>query len=241
MITTTITHTPRPETTISTEGVPVSSVYPLDAESAEVISAGFLPMTLTNANQTARATMDGAPVSNLQSIAFAAGALTAASETIAFNAGAKAIEWGPIMPASVGGGAATAAWQLEMNLATVAFSNIVQVKLEQNADGSKVVNVSVGATLAYSDAPASFPTRVGVALDSATSTARVYFDDSILSLSASTYTPAAAIATIAVYEKTASPAGDSGKLVGATIYTEAADLTGTTYPAGTTDIGGVEI
>lgn len=219
-------------------GDATSDVYPLNADSIEVVAAGFLPMTLSGSDQTATIVIDGAPASNLQYVAFAAGALTGMSDVIAFDSGAKAIEWGPTMPASAGGGAATAAWQLEMNIAAVAFATIVQVKFEQLANGTKSVVVYVGATLAYSDTPASFPSRVGVALDADTSTARVYFDDAILTLSSSTYTPVEAIATIAVYEKTACPAGDSGKVVGATLYTAAADMTGTTYPSGTTDIGG---
>lgn len=214
----------------------VSALYPLDAGSAEVISLGFLPMTLTDSDQTATLALTGGG-SNRQAVAFAAGAATGTSDTIAFNAGAKAIEWAPIMPASVGGGAATAAWQLEMNIATVAFATMLQVKLSQLADGTKTTTIYVGASLAYTSS-AAFPTRIGVALDSATSTARVYFDDSILTLSSSAYTPAVAIVNIAVYEKIACPAGDAAKLVGATLYTEAATLTGTTYPVGTTDIGG---
>lgn len=235
-----ITHIPRPSTTFVTEGVPVSALYPLDAGSAEVTGVGFLAMTLTEADQKALIALAGGG-SNRQAIAFADGASTGASQKMAFNTGAKAIEWAPTMPASAGGGAATAAWQLEMNMATAAFSNIVQVKLEQRADGTRAVQVYVGATLAYSTTPGSFPTRVGVALDANTSTARVYFNDSILTLSSSTYTPAEAIATIAVYEKTACPAGDAGALVGAQLYTEAGTFTGTTYQTGTTDIGGVVI
>ena len=237
---TNITHIPRPSTTFVTEGVPVSAVYPLDADPGEVTGAGFLAMTLTEADQKALIALAGGG-SNRQAIAFATGAASGTSQKIAFNSGAKAIEWAPTMPASAGSGAATAAWQLEMNMATAAFSNIVQVKLEQRADGTRAVQVYVGATLAYSTTPGSFPTRVGVALDANTSTARVYFNDSELTLSSSTYTPAEAIATIAVYEKTACPAGDAGKFVGAQLFTAAASMTGTTYQSGTTDISGATI
>lgn len=218
-------------------GDEVPAVYPLDAGTVEVTAAGFLPMTLSGSDQTATLALAGGG-SNRQGVAFAAGALTGVSETIAFDTGAKAIEWAPIMPASVGGGAATAAWQLELNIATVAFANMVQVKCEQFADGTKLTRIYLGAGGAVYTSASAFPARIGVALDSATSTARVYFDDAILTLSASAYTPAIAIATIAVYEKTACPAGDAGKLVGGTLYTLAADLTGTTYESGTTDIGG---
>lgn len=212
------------------------TTYPLDAGSAEVISLGFLPMTLSGGDQTAKLALAGGG-SNRQANAFAAGAATGTSDTIAFNAGAKAIEWAPIMPASVGGGAFTAAWQLELTIMTQAFATICQVKLQQNADGTKQTSVNLLSGSVYSDTSA-FPTRIGVALDSSTSTVRVYFDDAILTLSSSAYTPAVAIAAITVYEKTACPAGDAAKLVGATLYTLNTDMTGTTYETGTTDIGG---
>lgn len=217
---------------------PFGAEYPLDAGSVEVAAAGFRTLTLTNADQTAMYTIGGAPSGNLQAIAFSAGALTAAGQTIDFSDGAKAVEWEPVMPASAGGGSASPAWQLELSLATVAFSNIIQIKLEQLADGAKATNVYIDGGGSVYASSAAFPTRIGIALDSATSTARVYFDDAILTLSSSTYTPAQAIAAIAVYEKTACPAGDAGKVTGATLYTESSTFTGTTYPPGTTDIGG---
>lgn len=238
---TNITHIPQPSTTIVTEGVPVSALYPLNAAPSEITGAGYLAMTLSEASQKALIAMTGAPGVNRQAAAWADGVIGGTPETIAFNVGAKAIEWAPTMPSTVGGGAATAAWQLEMTVADTAFSTMVMVKLEQHANDTKAVTVWVGASPAYTSAPETFPARIGVALDSATSTARVYFDDSLLTLSSSIYTPAVALAFIVVYEKTASPAGDAGKFVGAQLYTEADTLTGTTYQPGTTDIGGVEI
>lgn len=213
-------------------------VYPLDADSTEVTGIGFLAMTLTEDDQKALIAMTGAPGANRQAVAFAAGAASGTSATVGFDTGKKAIEWSPVLPASVGGGSATAAWDLELTASTVAFSTMAQVKFTQLANGTKTGKVYLGASLVYSATLGSFPSRVGVALDANTSTARVYFDDSELTLTPSTFTPAEAILLIAVYEKTASPAGDAGKFVGAQLYTQADTYTGTTYPAGTTDIAG---
>ena len=95
---TNITHIPRPSTTFVTEGVPVSAVYPLDAVPGEVTGAGFLAMTLTEADQKALFALAGGG-SIRQAIAFATGAASGTSQNIAFNSGAKAIEWAPTMPA----------------------------------------------------------------------------------------------------------------------------------------------
>lgn len=217
----------------------VSCAYALNADSTEVAAVGFLPMTLSESDQKALFALAGGG-SNRQAIAFATGAAGGTSVTIDLSTGTKAIEWAPAMPASAGGGAAVAAFQLEMNLTTQAFSNIAQVKFETKANAAKSVQVYIGASLAYSSTPASYPARIGIAFDSATETAYVAFDD-VPVVSAHAYTPDDAIATIAVYEKTACPAGDAAKTVGAQLFTRVDTYECAAHPEGSTDACGNSI
>lgn len=219
----------------------VSALYPLGADSTEVTGVGFLPMTLSQANQKALFALAGAPGAQRKALAIPIGATTGASAKMDFTSGAKVIEWAPTIPASVGGGAASEAYSVRMFLMASLVSQKVTILLSRLADGTNAVDVSLDGLSVYTSTPASFPARIGVLIDADASTASVYFDDVALSLSSDALTGGEWFAALAVYEQTACPAGDAAKLVGAQLYTEAATLTGTTYPDGATDFAGNEI
>lgn len=215
-------------------GSGVSCAYPLDADSTEVSSVGFAPLALSNNDQTATYTIDGAPASNVQAAAFQAGAAGGTASTLNLSSGKKVIQFATAMPATVGGGGIDAAYQVEHTLSTVMFATIAQVKFEVLADGTNNVYVYVGASVAMTDSPASFPSVIDLRFDCDGGTVAVAFDGVEQTLSSNTFTPAQALPVIAVYEKTDSRAGDAGNQIAVTLRTKAADITGE-QPAGYTD------
>lgn len=237
---TNITHIPRPSTTIVTEGVPVSALYPLDAGSTEVGTLGYLPLTLTEVNQKGTLALSGAPGAQRRGGAVPAGVITGTPDLMAFTSGVKVFEFIPTIPTSVGGGAATEAYSVRMWLMAPIADIRVQIVLRRQADGTNDVDIDVGGSNVYISTPASMPSLIGVVIDAA-GTIDIQFDNFSLSLSSNAFTAASLFAAIAVYEQTAAPAGDAAKIVGVELVTLAADMTGTNYPAGATDISGATI
>lgn len=200
--------------------------YPLDADSTEVGSVGFLPLALSNNDQTAAYTIDGAPASNRQAIAFQSGATGGTASTLNLTAGKKVVQFATTMPATVGGGGATVAYQVEHTLSTIGFSTIAQVKFERDADGNSTVLVYLGASLVLTTTPSSFPSVIDLRFDCDGGTAAVAFDGVVQSLSANTFTPAQALPVIVVYEKTDSPAGDAGQQIVVSLRTVVGSISG---------------
>ena len=234
---TNITHIQRPSTTIVTEGVPASALYPLDADSTEVGTLGFLPLTLTEVNQKGTLALSGAPGAQRRGLAVPTGAITGTPDLMAFTSGVKVTEWIPTIPTTVGGGSATEAYSVRMYLMAAISDIRMQMVLRRKADGANDVDIDVGGSNVYSASPASLPSLIGVVIDAA-GTIDIQFDNVSLSLSSDAFTAASLFAAVAVYEQTAAPAGDAAKIVGAELVTLAADMAGTNYPVGATDIGG---
>lgn len=213
--------------------------YPLDATS-EVTSSGFLQLQLTNGSQTGQLALVGAPGANRTGAAFPTGSTVGTGQKMNFSAGKKAIEWLPILPATVGGGAGVSAYRTVFTLTTAAFSDVLEVILTVFADGTLYQSVLVNNVSVYTATPVSHPTTVAMILDAVAGTVSVRFNDVPITLSANTYTPAQLIAVLFATEYTNCPAGDAGKLIGGTLVTDAAALTGT-YSAGETDPCGTVI
>lgn len=205
---------------------PFGCAYPLDADSTEVGSVGFLPLALSNNDQTAAYTIDGAPASNRQAIAFQSGATGGTASTLNLTAGKKVIQFATTMPATVGGGGIDAAYQVEHTLSTVMFATIAQVKFEVLADGTNNVYVFVGASEVLTDSPASFPSVIDLRFDCDGGTVAVAFDGVEQTLSSNTFTPAQALPVIVVYEKTDSPAGDAGQQIVVSLRTVVGSISG---------------
>lgn len=215
-------------------GSGVSCAYPLNASPSEVAQVGYSPLALSGDDQTCTYTIDGAPSQNVQALAFASGATLGTATTLNLTAGKKVIQFATIMPDTVGGGSGTAAYQVEHTIADTAFSTLMQVKFQIDANGDKYIDAYLGATLVLSDTPASFPSVIDLRFDCDGGTVAVAFDGVAQTLSSNTFTPAQALPVIAVYEKTDSRAGDSGQQIAVTLRTKAADITGE-QPAGYTD------
>lgn len=237
--------TPKPllRDTIMSDAAPPapSCAYPLDASSAEVTGAGFLPMQLTNGSQTAKLALVGAPGAARNGTAFPAGSTGGTGQKMDFSAGKKVIQWLPVLPTTVGGGpAGLVAYRLVFTLTSTAFSDVLEVALYVNADGTFSQTIWVNNVSVYTATPASHPTVVAMILDAVAGTVSVRFDDVPITLSANTYTPAQLIALIFATEYTNCPAGDAGKLVGGTLVTDHAQMTGV-YTGGETDPCGTVI
>lgn len=215
----------------------IGCAYPLDASPSEVAQVGYSPLALSGGDQTCTYTIDGAPAQNVQALAFAANATLGTSATLNITTGQKVVQFVTTMPATVGGGSGTAAYQVEHTIATTAFSTIAQVKFQLDANGDKYVEAYLGATLVFSDMPASFPSVIDMRFDCDAGTAAFAFDGVAQSLSSNTFTPAQALPIVAIYEKTDSPSGDAGEQIIVSLRTNAADITGT-QPAGYTDACG---
>lgn len=215
----------------------ISCAYPLNASPSEVAQVGYSPLALSGDDQTCTYTIYGAPAQNVQALAFASGATLGTSATLNLTTGQKVLQFATTIPATVGGGSGTDAYQVEHTLTTTSFSTVAQVKFQLDANGDKYVDVYLGATLVFSDTPASFPAVIDMRFDCDASTAAFAFDGVDISLSSSAFTPANALGVVAVYEKTDSPSGDSGEQIVVALRTKAADITGT-QPAGYTDACG---
>lgn len=204
----------------------IGCAYPLNASPSEVAQVGYSPLALSGDDQTCTYIIDGAPASNVQALAFASGATLGTATTLNLTAGKKVIQFATTMPATVGGGSGTVAYQVEHTIANTAFSTLMQVKFQLDANGDKHIEVYLGATLVLSDTPASFPSVIDMRFDCDTSAAAIAFDGVDQTLSSNTFTPAHALAVVAVYEKTDSPSGDAGKQIVVEVRTATGEIAG---------------
>jgi len=216
----------------------IACVFPLDADASEVGGVGFSPMVLSESYQKGLFALDGDPAAQRKALACPAGAISGEPIRINFASGKKTIEWAPAIPASVGGGASAEAYSVRMYLMESLAAQKVTILLSRLADGTNAVDVSLDGSSVYASTPPTLPARIGVMIDGSGDAASVYFDNVGLSLSSSALTGGEWFAAVAVFEQPACPAGDSGKMVGAQVFTAASDMTGTSYPAGATDTCG---
>ena len=210
--------------------------YPLDASSAELITAGLSgKLTMSADEQTGTQTIGsvvqirGMSVSGLE-----------AGASIPFNSGAVAVETQFTLPTLTGTTPQVTARMgfHETGVAIDILSPLFLVQVGARNTGEFIQSVFIGGAQVYTAAAASGSVRCGIRVDAGV--LRVWFDGVEVSLS-STAVPNVALFPLA-YAVNATPieVGDRGKIVSIQLITNAASMTGT-YPSGTTDICGTPL
>lgn len=214
----------------------LSCAYPLNAPSSEITSymgLGLLALTMSNSDTTGTYTTVGAPGAQRTALAAPSGFSNATCATMSFTSGKKVIAWSTSVPVAVNTGSSTQAYALNVGLYTTALANIASIDIKAQKDGTWLLRVLSGAglTAVYSNGAAtSCPANVALVMDANTSTFAAYFDGIPVLLTNNAFTPSAAIAFETVSEFTTSAAGDAGKTITATQYTQAADIPGAYQP-----------
>ena len=216
-------------------GSTVSCAYPLDGD---ITGFGFQPMTISGAGlQTATVAIAGSGTS-ANYLAVPSGAFPGPFATLDLSTGIRVVGFYPTVPSAVNQAGNLPAYRGEYTLATTAFSTVLSVNITATTGGLFDIIVYVGATTAYTaTGQASVPTFIAMIFNANTSTVSVQFDGTPVSLTADSYTPDTLVASVVVVERANSAAGDAGKVVGGTIATYAADITGT-FPQGYTSVCG---
>lgn len=213
-----------------------SCVYPLNAESSELGVIGFLPLTMSSADQKGSQTLTGAPGAQVRALAVPDGAITGTPAYMDFTTGIKVLEILPVIPSSVGGGTATEAYSLRVYLMASLNDIRMSIVMSQLADGTSTVDIDIGGVNVYTSTVV--PAAIGVIIDSS-GTADVQFDGVSVALSDDTFVPDQLFVAMAVYEQTASQAGDAGTVVSAQMVTGASSISSVLYPPGARDVCGV--
>lgn len=217
-----------------------SCAYPLDAPSSEITSymgLGLLALAVSNSNTTGTYTVAGTPVSQRTALAAPSGFSSATCATMPFTSGKRVIAWGISIPAAVNTGSSSAAYHVAVGLYTSALSHIASIEIRADKDGTFRATVyrAAGITSVYAlPGIATAPTTVALVMDCDAGTFAAHIGGIPVNLSANTFTPSAMIALETVVEFTASNAGDAGKTVSATQYTQASLIPGQ-YKYGTAD------
>lgn len=210
---------------------PVGCAYPLNGD---ITGAPFQPMTISGPGlQTATVAIAGNGTTE-QYLSAPTGTFPGPFATLDFSTGIRVVGFFPAVPAAVISGSGYYAYRATFRTNTVAFSTVFQAEVRAMIDGTFETVFYVGETLAQTIASATCPTFIAFVFNANTSTVSALIDGVAVTLTPNTYTPAALNALILVDEFAVSSAGDTGKIVGGTIVTTAAQLSGA-YPSGATD------
>jgi len=215
----------------------ISCAYPLNAPSSEWTGLGYLALAMSNSDTTGTYTVLGAPASQKVAGAGPVGFSNGTAATMSFTSGSKVIAWGITIPAAVNTGSGAEAYRASPGIYTTALAGVFVFAVRAIKDGTWAVQIFRGAglTQVYTvTGLTSCPTTVALAMNCDAGTCTAYIGGVAVTLSDNTFTPSAMIAVETVVEFTTSDAGDAGKTVSATQYTQAADIPGA-YQPGVTD------
>jgi len=206
----------------------VSCAYPLDASSAELITAGFNgKLTMSGDEQTGTLALgsgsqaDGMSVSGLE-----------AGVSIPFNAGAVAVETQFTLPTLTGTTPQVTASMGFYETGVAIGSPVFSVQVAALNTGAFTQAVFIGSTPVYTAAAASGSVRCGAR--AASGVLRVWFDGVEVSLSSTAVPNVASFPLAFVLKVTGLDAPDTGKTASIQLITNATSMT-SPFPSGTTD------
>lgn len=202
--------------------------YPLDASSAELITAGLAgKLTMSSDEQTGTLALgsgtqaDGMSVSGLE---------TGAS--IPFNTGAVAVETQFTMPTLTGTTPQVTASMGFYEAGVAIGAPVFRVQVAALNTGSFTQSVFIGATQVYTAAAASGSVRCGVR--AASGVLRAWFDGVEVALSSTAVSNVASFPLAFISKLSGLDAGDTGKSASIHLITNAASMS-SPFPGGTTD------
>lgn len=226
--------------------------YLLDAEAAELMALGGLPMTLSNGDTTATHTIAGGLEEEAVYAAAPAGFSTGECPIFLAEAGAiVGFEWHVTAPAITEGpeeegGDYVNSWTMSLMVQSLQGDTFVIQLGSRNGDtgpalGGNTIIVQRSAVTVYSaENLASVPEVIGIDLDKVAGKLRLTVDDAAVVLSADGITGTQFLTAVLVGEGVAVDAAYAGDTISATIVEHAADMTAT-HTAGAVDRMGVEI
>ena len=209
---------------------PGGCAYPLDASSAELITAGLDgKLTMSADDQTGTLTIG----SDVQVRGMSVSGLEAGA-SIPFNSGAVAVETQFTLPTITGTTPQVTAFMQfhETGVPLDILSPMFLVRVAALNTGAFTQSVFIGGAQVYTAAAASGSVRCGIRVD--TGVLRVWFDGVEVSLSSTAVPNVASFPMAFVVQATPITAGDIGKIVSMQLITNATSMT-SPFPGGTTD------
>ena len=222
--------------TINPNPNPPACAYPLDASAAELLTFGF-PNKLTPSALDQKGTYIQESISKSSGMSVAGGPATASP--LLFNAGKKAIRFiltaAPQVDAGVYG-------DVGLIMQAMIFETtpgvLCQVVVEARKNGEFHLRFVIGeSTVLTLDNRVSGTATCDILFDAVTGEITLWLDNVQQVLSSNVYTPTSAFPIIAISEGV-NDAGNTGSVASIEMVTTASNITGTTFPVGTTDLCG---